>query len=225
MIFMATGGRCVVDYSALRLPLARDQVLAILARYGFQKVDVDLVERARMCSGVSWYHRGASIAQAPQIVDCSSFVKWLYAQRGIWLPRYAIQQRAYLAHAVEQDCLRVGDLVFASRMHGLYEENPSDRVGHVGMMFSNDTVIHASQDRGVRETFLRTFLKGGVWRGARRVISDPEQIDTFTIPEAQEIESSDDVRWLLALHLRDGKSIPRTVQEGEKIWSTSAGIG
>lgn len=208
MIFYATSGRCVVDYSALHLPLTQEQVHAVLAEYGFTEVLVDLVKFARAYSGVSRYHRGISVRQAPQIVDCSSFMKWLYAQRGIWLPRYAVQQRTYLTHVVGRDCLQSGDLVFASRKHGLYDKDPHDRVGHVGMMMNPSSVIHASQDHGVRQTPLKTFLKGGVWRGARRVILDPDQVRTFTIPETQVVESSDDIRWLLALHLRLNKEIP-----------------
>lgn len=207
MIFYATGGRCVTNYPALHLPLTREQVNAILTEYGFAEISVDLVKFARAYSGVSRYRRGISILQAPQIVDCSSFIKWLYAQRGIWLPRYAVQQRTYLTEVVQRDFLQSGDLVFASRKHGLYDRDPHDRVGHVGIVSGSDTIIHASQDRGVCEVPLKVFLKGGVWRGARRVISDSDQVRTFTIPETQTIESSDDVRWLLALHLRSNRAV------------------
>jgi len=209
MIYHISDGRCAVDYPALQLPLTRDQVHALLAEYGFQEISVDLVKFARSHAGVSRYRRGISMQQAPQIVDCSSFIKWLYAQRGIWLPRYAVQQRTYLfREVVQREQIQPGDLVFASRKHGLYDVDPHDRVGHVGIVSGPDTVIHASQDRGVCEVPLKVFLKGGVWRGARRVIPDPEQVRTFTIPETHVIESSDDVRWLLVLHLRAHLPIP-----------------
>jgi cell wall-associated NlpC family hydrolase len=207
MIYYTTGGRCAVDYLALHLSLSRDYVHTVLAQYGFQEVSIDLVTFARSYVGVSRYRRGISIQQAPHIVDCSSFVKWLYAQRGIWLPRYAIQQRAYVSQEVLRDCIQPGDLVFASRKHGLYDIDTHDRVGHVGIVSGSDLVIHASQDKGVCEAPLKVFLKGGVWRGARRVIPYPDQVYTFAIPDTQNIESSDDIRWLLVLYARSGKSI------------------
>ena len=202
MIFLSAGNRCAVDYSSINLPLSKIQIADILSTHGFEEVSVDLVKFARSYIGISRYHRSISIQRAPEIVDCSGFMKWLYAQRGIWLPRYAIQQRSYLAEPVKRDQLRSGDLVFASRKFGLYESDPSDRVGHVGLATGPDSVIHASRERGVCEVPLSVFFKGGVLRGARRVIQDPDHVRTFTFPETKNIESSDDVRWLLIMHLR-----------------------
>ena len=208
MIYGSADSRCVVDYSVLQPLLSRQHVDAILTRYGFKPISIDLVNFARDYSERARYRRGVSIQKAPTIVDCSSFMKWLYAQRGIWLPRYAIQQRAYIADSIEREQLQSGDLVFASRRFGMYDTDASDRVGHVGMATDEGSIIHASQERGVCEVSLATFLKGSAWRGARRVIADQNQIQTFTISEMYNIESSDDIRWLIILHLRSRTIIP-----------------
>src|SRR3989338_8780587 len=102
MEYRAVGNRCAVILNSLRLPHSREETLAILNHKGFTVVEVDIIALARQCIGTSRYRRGARPSEAPAVVDCSSFIKWLYAQRGIWLPRRSIQQRE-LGEAVNLD--------------------------------------------------------------------------------------------------------------------------
>src|SRR3989338_8448371 len=111
MEYRAVGSRCAIDLNCLNLSVSRKTVLDILNQNGFMEVDVDMISLARQCIGVSKYRRGARPSEFPNIVDCSSFVKWLYARRGIWLPRRTIQQRQY-GETVDINELTAGDLIF-----------------------------------------------------------------------------------------------------------------
>ncbi len=90
--YRATGNRCAVIIESLCLPISRKETLTILNEKGFTLIKIDIIALARQHIGISQYRRGAKPSEAPVIVNCSSFIKWLYAQRGIWLPRLSIQQ-------------------------------------------------------------------------------------------------------------------------------------
>lgn len=69
-------------------------------------------------------------------IDCSGFTQLVYKMLGIKIPRDASQQAEqgntvdFLAHA------QTGDLAFF--------DNAEGRITHVGLMLSNDQIIHAS---------------------------------------------------------------------------------
>ena len=132
MEYRAVGNRCAVALNSLRLPISRKETLTILGNKGFALIEVDIIALARQCIGTSQYRRGARLFEAPVIVDCSSFVKWLYAQRGIWLPRRSIQQRE-LGEVVNLEELVVGDVIFISGSIDYYHDDPANGVGHVGI--------------------------------------------------------------------------------------------
>src|SRR3989338_2904939 len=113
MEYRAVRNRCAVDLNSFDLPISRGEALAILAGKGFRIIEVDLVALARECIGKSRYWRGARPSQAPAVVDCSSFMKWLYGERGIWLPRLSIEQRAF-GEAVNFIDIIAHDLFFFS---------------------------------------------------------------------------------------------------------------
>ncbi|MEN9208540.1 MAG: C40 family peptidase [Gloeomargarita sp. GMQP_bins_120] len=103
--------------------------------------------------------------------DCSGLVQTAFAQAGIWLPRDAYQQEAFVL-AIDPSDLQPGDLVF----FGLGE-----RATHVGIYLGRQQYIHCSgpeqgrngigvdslgPDRGpIGETYYRQ------WRGAGRVMA------------------------------------------------------
>jgi len=197
MEYRAAGNRCAVSFDSLHLPTSREETLTILTAKGFTLIEVNLIALARQCITTSLYRRGARFYEAPRVVDCSSFIKWLYAQRGIWLPRRSIQQRE-LGEIVNPDKIVSGDVVFVSGWIDYYHDNPSDGVGHVGIATDDGTVIHASDKQSnVIETPLEKFIGKTKFRGVRRYISKTMEILTFETPLNREIEIADDIRWVI----------------------------
>lgn len=195
--YRAVGNRCAVDFEALALPIENAEALALLARKGFEIVPVDLMDLACRCVETSTYRRGARLSEAPEVVDCSSFVKWLYGQRGIWLPRRSIQQRDMSIPVAYQD-IRAGDLVFCSGRIDYYLTDPENGVGYVGIATGEGTVVHAaSYTVGVTENSLAAFTAGGGFRGARRIIPQSREVITLFTPPEREVEMSDDIRWIV----------------------------
>ncbi|MPM95118.1 hypothetical protein SDC9_142269 [bioreactor metagenome] len=70
-------------------------------------------------------------------VDCSGFVKNVYSELGIELPRTSASQYTFATSITNPD---VGDLVFFKKQ---------DRIYHVGIYLGNDQIIHASSGKGV----------------------------------------------------------------------------
>jgi len=197
MEYRAVGNRCAVILDSLCLPIPCEEILAILNRKGFVLVEVDIVALARRCIGTSAYRRGARFFEAPAVVDCSSFIKWLYSQRGIWLPRRSIQQRE-LGEVVNLDELIEGDVVFVSGWIDYYHDNPANGVGHVGLVTASGTIIHAADRKAnVVESSLEKFIGKTKFRGARRYVPKSAKVFTFEIPPDRDVEIADDIRWII----------------------------
>src|SRR3990167_400351 len=197
MEYRAVGNRCAVDLNALDLPITNSEATKILLSKGFNIIDVDLIKLARDCIGKSKYRRGARPSEAPEVVDCSSLMKWLYGQRGIWLPRRSIQQRE-LGETVKLSDIICGDVVFVSGRIDRYINNSADGVGHVGIATNNGTIIHAmNREFGIVESKLEQFVGKNKFRGVKRYIPKNRKVITFQTPEKREIEISDDIRWVI----------------------------
>jgi hypothetical protein len=202
MEYRAVGTRCAVDLDELKLPIPRAEALQILAKKGFQRQDVNLVLLARKRVGKSTYDRGVRASKAPTIVDCSSLVKWLYGQRGIELPRRSIQQRE-MGQTIPRVSAMAGDLVFVSGFRDYYLDDPTDGVGHVGIVTEKQTVIHAASSKeGVIETPIERFATPQNFRGVRRYIPEDRTIITFETPPHREVERSSDFRWIILQNLK-----------------------
>lgn len=203
MEFRAVGNRCAVDFTALQLPLTQEEAYSALELQGFRVVNVDMVALARGCMNGSRYRRGARPSEAPGVVDCSSFVKWLYSQRGIWLPRRSVQQRQ-CGEKVLLNQVTVGDLIFVSGSIDYWFNDPSDGVGHVGIVSDTGDVIHAAnREVGIIETSLDVFIESGaIFRGARRYIPKDRPVVTLETPTHREVEVSSDIRWIVLQSLR-----------------------
>ncbi len=199
MEYRAVGNRCAVSLDSLHLPTSREETLTMLTDKGFELVEVDIVALARQCITTSLYRRGARLFEAPAIVDCSSFIKWLYAQRGIWLPRRPIQQRK-LGNVVELNEVIAGDLIFTSGLTNFYNIFPTDGVGHVSIVTGDKTVICATKSKlgfGVIEITQDTLLNQREYRGVRRYIPKGVEVLTFETPLNREVEVADDIRWII----------------------------
>jgi cell wall-associated NlpC family hydrolase len=66
--------------------------------------------------------------------DCSGLMQAAFAANGIWLPRDAYQQEAFL-HPIPESELRSGDFVFFGT---------PEKATHVGLYLGNGTYIHSS---------------------------------------------------------------------------------
>ena len=197
MKYRAVGHRCAVDIDSLQLPISREETLSILATKKFKVLEIDVVTLARNCVGVSQYRRGARLSEAPTIFDCSSFIKWLYGQCGIWLPRRSIQQRE-LGESIGLDHVVSGDVVFVSGFIDYYLDDPIDGVGHVGIATGNNTVIHAGNSKvGVIESPLDVFVEDDKFRDVRRYIPKHREIIILETPIDREVEIADDIRWIV----------------------------
>jgi cell wall-associated NlpC family hydrolase len=96
--------------------------------------------------------------------DCSDFVRKVFLQNGLELPRNSREMARLGARVGSPKDLRMGDLVFFSGV------KPSHKVGHVGIYVNNGIFIHLPSSGVVVEEslysdyFRRRYLK------ARRVI-------------------------------------------------------
>ncbi len=196
MEYRAVGRRLAVDIDSLHLPISKEEILSILVTQKFEALQVDIVSLARMCIG-SKYKRGARLVEAPETFDCSSFIKWLYGQCGIWLPRRSIQQRE-LGERIELSEISAGDVVFVSGYIDYYLNDPADGVGHVGIATSKSTIIHAAnKELGVIETAIDAFAGKSNFRGVRRYIPKHCDVVVLETPADREVEISDDIRWIV----------------------------
>ena len=99
----------------------------------------------------------------PKAFDCSGFVRYVYAELGIMLPRTAREQFK-VGQRVTGALLQAGDLVFFDMMKGY--------VSHVGMYLGGGRFIHASTPRtGVRISHLSEPAYRRHLVGARRYVS------------------------------------------------------
>lgn len=197
MKYFGVGGRCAVNLESLNLPINREEILRILFENGFRLVNLDMITLARECINSSIYRRGARPSEAPTIVDCSSLIKWLYAMRGIWIPRRSIQQRE-VGEVVSRNNVLKDDVVFTSGFIDYYLDDPSDGVGHVGIATGEGTVIHAAGKKiGVIESAFEYFAPEAKFRGVRRYVPMEREVFTFITPPNREIETSDDFKWVI----------------------------
>lgn len=197
MEYHAVQNRCAVNLPSLNLPISTKDTLAILEGKGFKVIEVDIIALARSCIKTSIYRRGAKPSEAPKVVDCSSFIKWLYGQRGIWLPRRSIQQREF-GIPVSINEVNAGDIIFVSGWINYYQNNPKDGVGHVGIATGEGTVIHAAnRNVHVIESDFESFIGENKFRGARRYVPTGQNILTLETPIDREVEIADDLRWII----------------------------
>lgn len=93
--------------------------------------------------------------------DCSGFVRYVYQQHGVPMPR-AVREQFQVGKAISRDRLEAGDLVFFSTV--------APGASHVGIMIGGDQFIHAPSERGVVRV---ESLAGQYWSsryiGAKRI--------------------------------------------------------
>ena len=172
--------------------------LELIRLAGFEIVQVNPIEMARRVVGKAGYKRIVSVSYAPEIFSCTSFVRWVYAQWGIELPVFAIDQ-SKCGIEVSIDNLMTGDLVFAKGRLPQYDLDPLQGVGHVGIITDRGTVLHTTnlhvdQPAGLAETSFQHFYKNEEYfRTARRILP-LGGFYTLAIPKDMDILCSNDVQ-------------------------------
>ncbi|MCD8502301.1 MAG: NlpC/P60 family protein [Bacillaceae bacterium] len=101
------------------------------------------------------YKFGATLAEAPNTFDCSSFTQFLFRNQGVDIPRSSRQQASVGEYVTN---MQPGDLIFFTSP-SLYSDG---RVGHVGIYMGNGDMLHASSSRGVHIS--KNFMGISYWR-------------------------------------------------------------
>jgi cell wall-associated NlpC family hydrolase len=93
--------------------------------------------------------------------DCSGFVRYVYEQHGVPMPR-EVREQFRVGKTVDRSRLEPGDLVFFSTV--------APGASHVGIMIGGDQFVHAPSERGVvRVETLTSQYWASRYVGAKRV--------------------------------------------------------
>jgi len=115
-------------------------------------------------SGTALSLRGAPYRNGgsdPNGFDCSGFVKYVYGQHGVAMPR-EVREQFRVGKSVERSRLEPGDLVFFS--------TTAPGASHVGIVIGGDQFVHAPSERGaVRVESLSQSYWAARYLGARRI--------------------------------------------------------
>ena len=122
-----------------------------------------ILKDAKTLCGSPYSCASSVIYDAPNVFDCSSFVTYLFCRFGIQCPRLSCNQYLFSKRIDKKD-VRPGDLVFSYRetegniIHRskkaedfVYEfsgDIPEPGVSHVGIMDSDNYVIHCTGSKG-----------------------------------------------------------------------------
>jgi len=115
-------------------------------------------------SGTALSLRGAPYREGgidPNGFDCSGFVRYVYEQHGLSMPRQ-VRDQFKVGKAIDRNRLEPGDLVFFSTV--------APGASHVGIMIGGDQFIHAPSEKGVvRVESLAAQYWASRFVGAKRV--------------------------------------------------------
>ena len=115
-------------------------------------------------SGTALSLRGAPYRMGgvdPGGFDCSGFVRYVYQQHGVAMPR-EVREQFRVGKTVDRDRLEPGDLVFFSTV--------APGASHVGIVIGGDQFVHAPSERGVvRVENLSSQYWSARYIGAKRV--------------------------------------------------------
>lgn len=120
-----------------------------------------IIERAKSLTGITRYEYGVN--QAPTLMDCSAFTKYVFGLEGVslrWGTRYQKDAGSY----VSKGSLAPGDLVF-------FRVGSSTSIGHVGIYMGNGQMIHNSPSAdGVQISSITSGYWSDRYVTARRVL-------------------------------------------------------
>jgi len=118
----------------------------------------DIVQEAKEHIGTPYVFGGTT----PNGFDCSGFVRYVYKQAGINLPRSSGDQYT-VGSSVESDNLQPGDLVFFGNTY-------KSGISHAGIYVGKDKFISASSSKGIIIDSIKSSYWAPKFVGAKRVI-------------------------------------------------------
>ncbi len=101
-------------------------------------------------------------ATGPRYFDCSGFVRYVFRQHGIYLPRTAAAQ-SRVGTTISKGKLVVGDLVF-------FKNTYKRGISHVGIYVGNNRIIHAFPRKGVTVDSLSNAYLRAKYALSKRVL-------------------------------------------------------
>lgn len=204
MIYRNVSNRVAVDLNSLNLSISKEEALSILNDRKIRPIQVNVIDLAKSLVGVAMWRWGSKQWEAPYYFDCSALTKWLYGQIGLWLPRRVMQQLEFCKRhgkIIEQTNLMPGDLIFSSShfKNGI-RTNSDDSIGHVFIAIGDNLAISATNSElghGVTSMCLEEITSTRkIW--AIGNVCKLDAITTLLVPPGVEIESSDDIKYILA---------------------------
>lgn len=125
----------------------------------------DVVNTANKYKGVPYKFGGTT----PSGFDCSGFLRHVYKQVGVSLPRTAAEQYNEVGKKVSRDDLQPGDLVFFSNTY-------KPGISHAGIYVGNNSFISATSSDGVAVVSLNNSYWKPKYTGAKRVFEPKKQL-------------------------------------------------
>ena len=204
MIGPSVNNRIAVDFDSLDLPISTNQALEILRKKNIRPLEVDIRSLAKGLVAKAGWKFASRQWEAPHFFDCSSLTKWLYGQKGFWLPRRTHQQFEFCRQYGSirpLDEMTENDIVFLSSPYkqGVRVES-NDGIGHVCISVGNGQVICATNSEfgvGIVEIPIETVVKTRKFLALGRPYLNMSSIITLIFPPEREIEIVDDVRWIV----------------------------
>ncbi|MDP2789626.1 MAG: NlpC/P60 family protein [bacterium] len=120
-------------------PMRAHELLKEFERLTIRCHPYDLIRVAHRCMGMR-YRRDAARSARPQTFDCSTFVQYVYAHAGLWLPRYAHLMVDY--GKVVESPYQPGDLLFTTGKSAWQHPEYPERIGHVAIVTTGGTCMH-----------------------------------------------------------------------------------
>lgn len=111
---------------------------------GIQSIRIKIIKEAESWIGTPYKYGGTNAAG----FDCSGFVKTVFDNCGITLPRTSQQQFTYTAR-ISFNEIEPGDLIFFGK---------SGNISHVAIFGGNGIMIHASTSSGVIRQDLSDYV-------------------------------------------------------------------
>lgn len=113
-------------------------------------INAPVVDYALQFEGVPYSYGNASPEKG---FDCSGFVKYVYEQQGIHLPR-TVKEMASVLTPIPNENIHSGDLVFFN--------TSGNSISHVGIFMNGSNFIHAPSSKTGKVTV--SSLKNNYWR-------------------------------------------------------------
>ncbi len=175
------------------------EVCEIFDRLGFQyeikKPRDTIAEIAPNLIGKPYRYGASTMLDAPDEMDCSSLVQYIYRQVGIFAPRVSVDL-AVFARPIQENELEIGDLIFYRTKnedgvrYASVEFLPGTRVergvSHVAVYVGGGKNLHASGREGVKKSLIEplntTQADGYELVSFGRVIENNDPRIVVTIP-------------------------------------------